>query len=195
MTARRWAVGAAGAALILAGCAGPPPASPQPEPPSAPPPATSDQPTQARGQNDALPAWAETTAEKTAGRFVVTAATPDTRIDERPEDAWGRAVDTWGTDELRRQLDEQKPLTAPHWWTDTMVPHDGWVQITLTNINSGEQPQAVGEEPQAATDVTVTYTRTHIRDGQAEPQPGTRTWTVSLTDDGRHVHAFKPATD
>lgn len=175
--------------LLLAACGTQQPAA---EPPTPQP---SEPPSQARGQNEPLPDWAASTAEQTAGRFVIIAASPDVRLDATPEDAWARAAATWGTPELHQEVTEQKPLQPSAWWADTMVPSDGWVKVTVSNIESGEQPQAVGASPEEAGQVEVIVTREFIRNGQTEPQAGTKTWTVQLTDDGGAVETFNPPSD
>lgn len=132
-----------------------------------------------------------TPLEQRAAAFVLTAATPDTRLDPTPTAAWKRAA-IYATPNFAHQLAAQKDLTTDQWWRD-MAAHDGWVSVRITNI-LGADPQHPSDQATEPDTLQVVFLPTYHTtvNGQDhtvnDQQP--HTWTLHL--DGDRINDIDP---
>lgn len=142
----------------------------------------------ARGlKGSTVPPWAGSPTLQVAARFVLVASTPDARLDPTPIHAWRRAASekVVCAPALAHQIQTQRDGGAGQWWHDTMLPNDGWVSITITNI-LGDEPQATGDPttPQSKGPVAidVIFTRDYHTTHGIQHDKQLHTWTLTVTD-------------
>lgn len=181
----RWIIAVIAVLAPLAACTTtPPPPATTPTPSTTPAPTSPATPEQdVRGiAASRLPAWLHTDQGKIAAMFVRAAASPDSRLDhERPTNAWRRAAQYCAPD-LAQEIRDQKDHMGGPWWTD-LTQHDGWVSISITNVNgeTPQDPQASTPDPTQPMTLEVTYTRTyHRRDRNPQKDTKPRTWVVTV---------------
>ncbi len=135
-----------------------------------------------------LPHWIEKPEEELAAEFVRHANTPDSRLEEKPTQAWRRAS-VYCTPELREEIQNQKDKFGDKQWKE-LLANDGYISIEITNINGATQ-QAEGETT-AKSEITleVMFRRIYHQNEKETHDQTINVWSVTIND-GK-VSEFQP---
>lgn len=172
-------------AATAASCSAEPTSAPLPAPVSAsatPTPTSAATPTPSaaattlpRGLTPPQRRVDRTDASSVADAFVLRLELWDTRIDQRPGDAAGRAA-RYATDELAQAMLGVTPSAAPGTRWQDLVEHDGYT--TATTEVGGLGPAR--DHDRAGRAVTVSQIDHGVHDWQSRPTTGPTTYLVQL---------------
>ena len=135
-----------------------------------------------------LPHWIEKPEEELAANLVRHANTPDSRLDEKPTQAWRRAS-MYCTPELKKEIQNQKDKFGDEQWKE-LLANDGYISVEITNID-GATSQAEGETAaKSGIILEVMFRRTYHQNGKKTHDQTINTWSVTVAD-GK-VSEFQP---
>lgn len=114
--------------------------------------------------------------DKVMARFVVMANSPDTRVDNAPEDRWRAALNVCTKDStVLGDLDSARGVSTQEWWNDARR-HDGWVSVNISHIVAEEAQSPDDEAPGNVW--RVMFTTTLHRDDGTITEKDPHIWIV-----------------